>query len=476
MSENDRVYPRMRMFSKENCQTIHRASLEILRRTGIRVYHQAALDLLKPTSAEITDGNLVHLPPGLVKWALARAPSRVVLCKRGTDKPAISLEGNRVHFGPGSDCLNYLDPLTGNRRRFTKQDVLDCIRVVDALPELDFCMSMGIPSDLNTDNPYRWQFAAMLENTTKPLVFVCDDSEDTAAIAAMASAAAGGWDKLRSNPTLLLYSEPTTPLKHSETATGKLLFMAEQSLPIVHSPAPMMGGTAPVTMAGGLALGNAEVLSSLVLHQLKNPGAPFVYGSGLHHLDMKTTISVYSAPEFELARVAVAELGRFYNLPTWGYAGHSDSCLMDEQAAADASFSVLVSLLAGNNLVHDVGYLEAGLTTSPEMMVFTVEMIRMMRHFTAGFELNSETLALEVIHQVGQQGDYLSTDHTMNHFRNFWDPDLYNRKRIDDWPAEGKMRLGERLKEKTLAILQDHHPEPLPGKVKTAITKILKEN
>lgn len=473
MSQTARVYPRMSMFSEEHCQIIHRASLEILRRTGVRVYHQAALDLLKSTDAEITDGNLVHLPPGLVKWALAQAPSRVVLCKRGTDEPAISLEGNKVHFGPGSDCLNYLDPRTGNHRRFTKQDVLDCIRVVDALPELDFCMSMGIPSDLDADNPYRWQFAAMLENTTKPLVFVCDDAEDTAAIAAMAAAAAGGWDKLRSNPTLLLYSEPTTPLKHSETATGKLLYMAEQSLPIVHSPAPMMGGTAPVTMAGGLALGNAEVLSSLVLHQLKNPGAPFVYGSGLHHLDMKTTISVYSAPEFELARAAVAELGRFYNLPTWGYAGHSDSCLMDEQAAADASFSVLVSLLAGNNLVHDVGYLEAGLTTSPEMMVFTAEMIGMMKHFTAGFELNSETLALEVIHQVGQQGDYLSTDHTMNHFRTFWDPDLYNRQRMDEWTAEGKSRLGDRLQEKTLEILQDHQPEPLPEEVKTKVREIL---
>lgn len=146
---------------------------------------------------------------------------------------------------------------------------------------------------------------------------------------------------------------------------------------------------------------------------------------------------------------------------------------MDEQAAADASFSVLVSLLAGNNLVHDVGYLEAGLTTSPEMMVFTAEMIGMMRYFTAGFELNSETLALEVIHQVGQQGDYLSTDHTMNHFRTFWDPDLYNRQRMDEWTAEGKSRLGERLQEKTLGILQDHQSEPLPGEVKTKVRELL---
>ena len=322
-------------------------------------------------------------------------------------------------------------------------------------------------------NPYRHQFALMLEHTTKPIVFVCDNRADCEAIAAMASAAAGGIESLRLNPTLLLYSEPSTPLKHSKTATGKLLYMAEQALPIVHSPAPMMGGTAPVTLAGGLALGNAEVLSSLVMHQLKHAGAPFVYGSGLHHMDMKTTISAYGAPEFQLARVAVAEMGRFYGLPTWGYAGHSDSCTMDEQATADAAFSVLVALLAGNNLVHDVGYLEAGLTTSPEMLVFTAEMISMMRHFMQGISLDTEALALDVIHQVGPGGDFLTARHTLRHFRALWQPTLFSRQRADEWVATGSKRLGQRLQEKTLSILEEHEPESLSDSVQEEVAYIL---
>jgi trimethylamine--corrinoid protein Co-methyltransferase len=461
------------MLTDEQCETIHRASLEILRRTGVRVYHDEALSLLRESGAIVSDQNLVRFAPGIVEWALGQAPSRIALCRRGSDDVVAPLEGYEVNFGPGSDCLNYLDPRTCERRMFTTQDVIACIRLVDALPELTFCMSMGIPSDLRTDNPYRWQFAKMLEYTTKPIVFVCDDRADNEAIVAMAAAASGGINELRLNPTLLLYSEPSTPLKHSETATGKLLYMAEQSLPIVHSPAPMMGGTAPATLAGGLALGNAEVLSSLVIHQLGRPGAPFVYGSGLHHLDMRTTISVYSAPEFELARVAVAELGRFYGLPTWGYAGHSDSCLMDEQAAADAAFSVLVSLLAGNNLVHDVGYLEAGLTTSPEMIVFTAEMIDLMRHFMAGIPLNAEDLAMEVIHQVGPGGEFLSTDHTLEHFRDFWEPSLFNRQRAGDWIEAGKRRLGDRLRDRTIQILDDCRPEPLPDAAREEIEYIL---
>jgi trimethylamine--corrinoid protein Co-methyltransferase len=476
MPHNNLALPSLTMLSREQCATIHLASLEILRRTGVRVYHDGALDLLRQAGAAISDPNLVRLPPGLVEWALKQAPSRVPLCRRGSDRVAAPLEGRQVNFGPGSDCPRYLDPRTGERRPFTTGDLVDAVHVVDALPEMGFCMSMGIPADLGAANVYRQQFALMLQHTTKPIVFVCDDRADCEAIAAMAAAAAGGMEPLRLSPTLLLYSEPTTPLKHSETATGKLLYMAQQALPIVHSPAPMMGGTAPVTMAAGLALGNAEVLSSLVMHQLKRAGAPFVYGSGLHHMDMKTTISVYGAPEFQLARVAVAEMGRYYGLPTWGYAGHSDSCVMDEQAAADAAFSVLVALLGGNNLVHDVGYLEAGLTTSPEMIVFTGEMIAMMRQFMAGMSLDAESLALEVIHKVGPGGNFVGENHTLDHFREMWQPALFDRRRVDDWVAAGSQRLGQRLRDRTVALIEDHQPEPLPTGVEEEIEYILGES
>ena len=475
MTQGTLTVPWLSMLSREQCEAIHLASLEILRRTGVRVYHEEALDLLRQTDAIIADGNLVRFPPGLVEWALSQAPSRIALCKRGGDEVVAPLEGRMVNFGTGSDCPNYLDPRTGERRPFTAADVVDCIHVVDSLPELSFCMSMGIPADLGAANPYRHQFASMLEHTTKPIVFVCDDRADCEAITAMAAAAAGGMEQLQINPTLLLYSEPSTPLKHSQTATDKLLYMAEHSLPIVHSPAPMMGGTAPVTIAGGLALGNAEVLSSLVMHQLVHSGAPFVYGQGLHHMDMKTTISVYGAPEFQLARALVAEMGRFYGLPTWGYAGHSDSCVMDEQAAADSAFSVLIALLTGTNLVHDVGYLEAGLTTSPEMIVFTAEMISMMCHFTDSISLDAEALALDVIHKVGPGGDFLMHKHTLKHFRELWQPTLISRQRGDDWVATGSKRLSTRLREQTVAIIEEHQPEPMPDSVQEEITYILKE-
>ena len=282
MISNTHARPQFSLLSDEQRARIHDATLEILRRTGVRVHHPEALTLLREAGALVTDETLVRMPPALIDWALAQAPSRISLCWRGSSEAAILMEGQEVSFGPGSDCPNYLDPRSGKHRLCTAQDVIDCIHLVDALPEIDFCMSMGIPSDLEAMSPYRQQFALMVQHTRKPIVFVSDDKADCEAIAAMAAVAAGGMDALRMNPTLLGYSQVTTPLIHGKTSTDKLLYMAEVGLPIVHQPSPMMGGTAPMSMAGALALGNAEILSGLVIHQLKRPGAPFVYGSGQH--------------------------------------------------------------------------------------------------------------------------------------------------------------------------------------------------
>ncbi len=460
MNTAEAVKPRTSFLDNSQCEQIHQAALEILRRTGVRVFHDEALSLLREADCVVQEENRVLIPPALVEWALQQAPSRIALCRRGGSEVCAPLQERLVNFGPGSDCPNIIDPRSGKHRPFTLEDLQAVIRLLDSLPELSFLMSTGIPSDC-TVNVYRKQFGVMIQNTSKPIVFVCNDGEDCRRSVAAAAAAAGGMEMLRLNPTLLLYSEPSTPLQHSRTALEKLLFMAEAGVPVVHSPAPMMGGTAPITMAGGLALGTAEVLSGLVIHQLKGAGAPFVFGSGLHHLDMQTSISVYGAPEFQLARLAVADLGRRYGLPTWGYAGHSDSCLFDEQAAADGIFSVITALQSGTNLVHDVGYLEAGLSCSPEMIVYTCEVIQMIRRFDEGFTIDPRTLALEVIDSVGPGGNYLTEDHTLEHFREYWQPSLFTRQRYDTWREQGAKPLGRRLREKTVELMDAAQGTPL---------------
>jgi trimethylamine---corrinoid protein Co-methyltransferase len=464
--------PQFSLFSESQLQDLHLATLEVLRHTGIRFYHQQALEMLQEAGAFISDGNLVKFPARLVEEAIASVPSRIVLCDRDGE-PAVFLEGTSTYFGTGSDCLNLLDPETGERRNFARADIVDSYRLCDALPNIHFVMSNGIPADIDPALTYDVQLALMLEYTVKPLVFVTNDKASCQRAIDMAAAVAGGYEALTEQQHILLYTEPSSPLKQSETAVDKLLLMAEHELPVVHSPGPLMGGTAPITMASGLAMSLAEILSGLVVHQWQRPGAPFVFGAGLHHMDMGSAQISYGSPEFQLTKTAIAELGRWYGMPTWGYAGCSDAKVLDEQAAVEAMLSVLMARFSGANLVHDAGYMESGLTLSYEMIVLTDELISMTEHVMKGIEISDDTLMLDELHRVGPGGHFLDTKQTLKRFRDFWFPGLLDRKRWEQWVATGAMTMGQRLNARVKEILREYRPKPLAQAKKQKIQEIL---
>jgi trimethylamine---corrinoid protein Co-methyltransferase len=458
--------PQFSLLSDSQIQDLHMAALEVLRRTGIRFYHQGALEMLGAAGAFVSDGNLVKFPASIVEDAIASTPSRIVMCDRDGE-PAVYLEGTKVWFGTGSDCLNLLDPDTGNAKKFTRADIIDSYRLCDALPNIHFLMSNGLPADVDPATSYDVQMALMLQYTTKPLVFVTNDLASCQRAIDMAAAVAGSYGALTEGQHILLYSEPTSPLKQSETAVDKLLLMARYRLPVVHSPGPLMGGTAPITISSGLVMSMAEILSGLVVHQLQQPGAPFVFGAGLHHMDMRSAQISYGSPEFQLTKAAVAELGRWYGIPTWGYAGCSDAKVMDEQAAVEATLSVMMAQLTGANLIHDVGYMESGLTLSYEMIVLTDELIGMTANVMKGIEVSDDSLMLEELHKVGPGGHFLDSKQTLRRFRDFWFPGLLDRSRRETWVAEGSQPLAQRLNARVKEILKEHRPAPLaPDKVR----------
>jgi trimethylamine--corrinoid protein Co-methyltransferase len=289
----------------------------------------------------------------------------------------------------------------------------------------------------------------------------------------MAAAVAGGYEALREQQHILLYSEPSSPFQQSETAVDKLLLMAEYELPVVHSPGPQMGATAPITMAGGLVMSLAEIFSSLVVHQLKRRGAPFVFGAGLHHMDMGSAQICYASPEFQLTKAAVAELGRWYGIPTWGYASCSDAKVMDEQAAVEATLAVLMAKLSGGNLIHDVGYMESGLTTSFEMIVLNDELVAMTDHLMKGIEVSDDTLMVEELDRVGPGGHFMDTKETLKRFRDFWFPGLLDRRTRLPWLEAGGTTLGQRLTARVLEIIKEHQPRPLDPDKKQKVQEIL---
>lgn len=459
-----------RRLSDDQVTRIHFASLEILERTGVCLYHQEALDLLAKAGVKADEGNRVRIPSGLVEWALSVAPKRVVLCNRD-GKRVMPLERYNTFFGPGSDCPYVIDPRTDERRLGRLQDVDDAMRVCDALPNIDFVMSYCITHDLDQAIYDRFQMRSMLANTTKPILFVTMEFSGCLDGVQMLEAVAGGADELQRNPRAALYINVTSSLRHNEEALQKLLFMAERGLPTTYTPVVLRGANGPVTAAGAIALANAGELAGLVLAQLKRQGAPVILTGGVNDMmDMRNMVDSYAAPE---NRVALLEVAHRYDLPIFGLAGCSDAKVPDEQASAEAALSLILEAMAGAQMAHDVGYLEGGKCNSIEQIVICDELINYVKRFMAPIEVTDETLALDVIDKIGPQGDFLGSEHTHEHYRDDWYPRLFDRRPYDAWLAAGGKTLRERAHEKTLNLLDRHHPEPLPAAVLARLDEIV---
>ncbi len=457
--------------SPEQCEKLHNASLAILERTGVRLYYQEAIDLLKKAGAFVSEGNRVRIPSGLVEKALGTAPKRVTLYNRH-GQPALCLEGHRCYYGPGSDCLNIIDHRTSERRKPVVQDVVEGITVCDALPNVDFVMSMFLPSDVDPMVSDRYQMEAMLNYTTKPIVFVTNEFSGCVDAVEMAEAVVGGAEALRQRPLAACYINVTTGLRHNEDALQKLLFLADKGLPLLYIPVIIGGISGPVTTAGSMALVNAGVLAGLVLSQLKREGAPFIVsGWGGEGLDMQTMVSPYCPPD---SKGVAHDLAHHYNLPMFSLGGCSESKLVDQQAAAEAALTLVTETLGGGNLIHDLGYLESGLCGSLAQLVICDEIVGWLEHLMAPVEISDETLALDLIDEIGPDGQFLDTEHTMAHFREKWYPGVFERGNYDQWQAAGGTSLGERAAERVEEILAEHQPEPLPEAAAQAIRAIVR--
>lgn len=464
-----------RVLSDQDIEKIHAASLRILERTGCDVRDPGGRELLASAGCSV-DGGRVRIPPNLVEQALKSAPRQVTLYSR-TGEQAMVLEGTRTFYGTGSDCPFTIDVRTGQRRETVKRDVVDLARLVDGLAQLDFVMCMAIAKDTPDHASYVHQFDAMVTGTAKPIVYTAANIADQVAIHRIASAVVGGDDALAERPFLLLYAEPIPPLLHSRMGMEKLLYCARHGIPVTYPTGAMAGATAPVTLAGALALGNAECLAGLVAHQLAAEGAPFVYGGNTTAMDMQTGTFSYAAPEFHLCFSAYADLAHYYDLPVWALAGATDAKALDAQAGAEAAIQILMGELSGAQLIHDMGYLDSGLCSSAESIVLADELASMARYISRGIEVNDETLALDVIDQVGPSGEFLTHDHTIRHFRDeLWFRDRLYRGTWASWQAEGGRNIRDRLADKARQILDAHQPPPLSPAVRKQIDAILVEH
>ena len=435
-----------RIWDDDACRRIHEASLTVLARTGIEMKDERARDLCAAAGAAV-EGSRVRLPTALVDAALASAPRSWTLRPRGGDTAPLELRDGAGYSGSGPDCLYVSDPETGERRRALLADVEAAARVAEALPNIDFVMSMALPDDVENEVVDVVQFGAMLRGTRKPIVVSSPFGGETLSTMHAMAAACGE----AASFACLAMSSP--PLMLDDVACSKTLACADLDIPLVLAPSVSAGAQGPASITACVTVANAEVLAGLVVHQLGKAGAPFLMGVGTGVMNMQTAVDVYNGPGVWLGNQAQLDVIRWYGLPSWHYAGHSDSKALDEQWALELGIATIMGSLSRATLLHDVGYLESGLQSALEGLVLGDELAGYARAILEELPVDDEAIALAEIEAVGPGGNHLGTRMTRRNHRRYWRPSLIDQNTHERWAVGGRTTLLERVRARLAEIL-----------------------
>ena len=458
-----------RNLDQDQIEVLHNASLEIMERTGMRFFDQEALDLFKKAGAGISEENLVRIPSQLVEWARRSVPENVNIFDRNRHL-SMMLGGDRTYYGVGSDCMSTYDLETGEHRKALLSDVVNGVRLVDALPNMDFVMSMFLPSDVPQTDYERHQMSIMLQESTKPIIFVGIEADSTVMALDMAAVVAGGLKALQQYPFVINYVNTVSAFHHNGESLKRLLYAAERNIPTIYAPGSSRGTLAPITFAGAMALHNAGQLAGLVLSQLKREGSPLILcGRNGGFMDMRTMVSLYTAPD---AGPYGWDLARHYRIPTFT-AACTDAKIFDAQAAGETALTLFEKTLNGANIIHDLGYLDSAMTGSLELVVYSDEVIEWIKRYWRPFELTEESLALDLIHETGPDRHFLETEHTLRHVRDMWSPTLFDRTDFETWSSKGSVTLQQKANQRVLEIIGSHRAEPLPPEVKAKLADLV---
>lgn len=467
--------PQFSFLSQDQKETIFHGMLKVLRDTGANVHQEEAREIFKKHGCKV-DGIRVYIPPGVVRKALSTLPLMTTIYDwEGNEK--IYAEENRSYFGPGPTLVFFKDPDTLERRQCLRKDATTVARVCDALPNIGFVEGLISISDVNRGLEDVYEFADMIQNTTTPIMAWAFNRGGARDLHRIGIIMAGGEEAFKRKSNYILYSEPISPLVSDYHAIDKLMYCAEHGIPQDYSPCAIGGATVPATHAGQITVALSESMVGVVLSQLINPGTCIILGGVQAPLDMYRAIYSYGSPELNPLCGGLTEMAKYCGLPMFGTSGCTDTKTMEVQSGIEAALSIHTSMLTGANFVHDNGYTESGKTGDIFQTVMDDEIISMARFIEQGMEISDETLATDIINNVGPGGHYLYEDHTMKWFRKHWRPSLMDRQSYEDWASSRNKTMRERIINKTQDIIQNYQGpiSKVPQEVKKDIEKVISD-
>jgi trimethylamine--corrinoid protein Co-methyltransferase len=465
----------LRLLSKGDVQSIHGASLQVLEEAGVMVKNQEALGLLKEAGCSV-DGNLVCMPQGLVTESLKKVPSSFDLHSReGGTRDTVG--GDNVIYNPGSAAIYFIDRETGEMRRSNAKDFKELVRLTDALEHIHAQSTAMVPADVPEGISDLYRLYVILKNSSKPIVTGAFTKEGLIDMKRMLEAVVGGPEELAAAPRAIFDCCPSSPLMWSDVTCQNLIDCAEHGIPAEIIPAPQMGATSPVSIAGTLVEANAEFLSGVVISQLAKPGAPVIYGGSPSAFDMRHCTARLGAVEAVMAACASAQIGKHYGVPTHGYLGLSDSKAVDGQSSFESGMGILLAAMAGVNIVSGPGMQASENCQSLEKLVIDNELCGTAYRLVEGITVDDTALATEIIAKVGPGGHFLAERHTRENLRKerFMPSDVLDRLSPDAWEKAGYKDTTQRAKEAVDRLLKEHVPEPLPEDAERELEKVFRE-
>jgi trimethylamine--corrinoid protein Co-methyltransferase len=446
--------PAIKVLTRQQIETIHKYSLEILSTTGIRVDSLQARKLFAKALDVSDSDRIVRIPAQLVDRALKTAPSTVdIYGRRGNIQFQLgNCKRSQTRFGIGVTNLYYQDPATDAVTAFTRKHMELSTRLGSALSGFDVISTVGVVQDISPELADLYGTLEMIANTTKPLVILISEKQSFDNSLDLLEHLHGD---LSEKPFVIPYFNPITPLVLNEDTADKMISTVERGLPFIYNNYGMSGATSPITPASNLALLNAELLAGLVFSQLIREGTPIILGSLAAGFDMQSMAGLYT-PQTLLLNVACAEIMAYYELPHSGTSGSGPGWGADLPASGTLWMNHLTSCLGKVGLAPFVGGNFDSLVFSPTFVVYCDEVIRQARFFNQGFDINEASVALSEIESIGPGGNFLISDLTVALCREInFSSSIWPNLTLDQWQTKGNQQADQVLRTRTRDLLDD---------------------
>lgn len=457
---------RLKVLGEEGIKRVHEATLCVLSEAGIALTHPGARELLLDYGAHVS-GDRVFLPADLVERCLVDCPRKIRIQGRDPQKAIELGDGSwHAHNVGGVPSISEGEV----RRQATRKDVAEAARLLDALANVSSVTPLFTPQDVPAASMAMWMYYDTVANTVKPIHGPgVQTAGEVRALVEMARIACP-------DGTLTIGISPLSPLYFPDDVVEAIIEAARLGVPLSPLPCPIMGATAPMSIAGALVQQNAEVLATIVLAQLVNPGLPIIYSGRLSVMNPRTGLSVWGSPEIGLISAATVELGHHYGLPVNVYGLCTSAHTPDIQSGYERAFNALIPILAGADEISGVGEMDGGVTSSLVQITIDDEILSSIKRIWQGFEVNEDTLAVELIARVmAGPRNFLAEMHTVKYLRRgeVLLPRLAVRESWAEWEAAGRRGLVERAKEKVVELLATHEVPPLSEEQDAGMREII---